>query len=215
MPPLSLNRVYRILYREYGPQRWWPGDTPFEIAIGAILTQNVSWNNVETAIAALKTNRLLAPKALHAMAPAETAPFIRSTGYFNQKAKKIGNFLEWFARYRFSFRRLGAMDLPLLRGELLSVNGIGPETADSILLYALGKKIFVVDAYTRRIFERLGILAGGETYARAQGIFHEKFRGDLREYNEYHALIVRHGKGICRKKPLCGECCLGSYCPRA
>ncbi|HPI22958.1 MAG TPA: hypothetical protein PLE73_07165, partial [Spirochaetota bacterium] len=210
--PLSLNRVFRALLRAYGPQHWWPGDTPFEIAIGAILTQNVAWTNVETAIAQLKEKRLLAPRALDAIPAPRIAPLIRSTGYYNQKAIKLKNFLAWFAGYRYSFARLHGVDTERLRRELLAVSGIGPETADSILLYALGRKLFVVDAYTVRLLGRLGIIGGGESYHDVQGLFHRRFRGGVGEYNEFHALIVNHGKYVCRTRPRCAECCLSRRC---
>ncbi|HSV95744.1 MAG TPA: endonuclease III domain-containing protein [Spirochaetota bacterium] len=208
----SLAAIYRALLARYGPQHWWPGETDFEIAIGAILAQNVSWTNVEKAIGRLKEEKLLAPRALHRI-PGETlALLIRPTGYYNQKAKKLRNFLDWFARYGYSFARLRALDTGRLRSELLTVNGIGPETADSILLYALEKKVFVVDAYTFRIFGRIGMLRGGEGYDEVQRLFHRRFRAGTREYNEYHALIVNHGKYFCKKTPLCGECCLARLC---
>ncbi|MGV7930550.1 MAG: endonuclease III domain-containing protein [Spirochaetota bacterium] len=208
----SVSAIYRALFARYGPQHWWPGETDFEIAIGAILTQNVSWTNVEKAIRRLKDEKLLSPRALHGASGETLAPLIRPTGYYNQKAKKLHNFLDWFARYGYSFARLRALDTAVLRGELLAVNGIGPETADSILLYALGKKVFVVDAYTLRIFGRIGILGGGEGYDEVQRLFHRRFRAGIDEYNEYHALIVNHGKYVCRKTPLCGECCLIRRC---
>ena len=208
----SLNQIYKIFFKAYGEQYWWPGDTPFEIAIGAILTQNVSWKNVETAIRNLKTEKLLSPKALYSAPDKKIAPLIRPTGYYNQKTKKINNFLKWFRNYNFSFKRLERVDLPALRDELLSINGIGPETADSILLYALSKNIFVVDAYTRRIFSRLGKFSEKSTYHEIQNFFHGHFKGDTGDYNEYHALIVKHGKDICRTKPLCGECCIRGLC---
>lgn len=209
---LSLNNIYRIFFKAYGEQHWWPGDTPFEISIGAILTQNVSWKNVETAILNLKKNRMLTPRALLEKSEKEIAPLIRPTGYYNQKAKKLKNFIEWFRGYNFSFKKVETMELAVLRDELLSVNGIGPETADSILLYALGKKIFVVDAYTRRIFTRTGFLKGHESYHEIQEMFHSRFPGSIQDYNEYHALIVKHGKDVCRTKPLCHDCCIRKYC---
>jgi endonuclease-3 related protein len=211
---ISLNRVYRLLLREYGRQGWWPGDSSFEIAIGAILTQNVSWTNVVTAIDRLRGAALLSPEALHNCTEKRIASLIRSTGYFNQKARKIKNFLDWFKGYRFSFDTLSAMDTSSLRRELLSIKGVGPETADSILLYALSKKVFVVDAYTMRIFVRMGMLTSSEKYSDVQRVFHRGFRGGIQDYNEFHALIVNHGKNVCAKKPLCGECCLEGFCQK-
>ncbi|TAL34516.1 MAG: hypothetical protein EPN93_12070 [Spirochaetes bacterium] len=210
---LTVNRVYDLLLREYGPQHWWPGRTDFEVAIGAILTQSVSWKNVESAIRTLRGERLLHPRRLHALGARELAPLIRPTGYFNQKAKKLLNFLDWFRGYGYSFAKAAGADTAILREELLAVNGIGPETADSILLYAMGRKVFVVDAYTRRVFTRLGILLGSESYDAIQRMFHARFRGGVPEYNEYHALIVNHGKEVCRKRPLCGRCRLARACP--
>ncbi len=209
---VSLNGIYKVFLNTYGPQHWWPGETPFEVAIGAILTQNVSWKNVDTAIGILKERGFMAPRPLYDLPAADIAPLIRSTGYYNQKAKKIRHFLEWFSRYGFSFRRLGSKDTADLRTGLLAVNGIGPETADSILLYALGRKVFVVDAYTMRIFSRIGILSGSENYAAVQDLFHRRFRGGAAEYNEFHALIVNHGKDVCRKKPHCVTCCVRPHC---
>ncbi len=214
MKPPSLNRIYKIFLNEYGKQHWWPGDTPFEISIGAILTQNVTWSNVEKAIAILKNKNLLNPKVLYSKNAEEIAPLIKPTGYYNQKAKKIKNFLEWFKKYNFSFGNLQGSGLSDIRDELLSINGVGPETADSILLYALFKKTFVVDAYTKRIFSRTGHLTGKEPYETIQVLFHKKFKGDTQDYNEYHALIVKHGKDVCKKKPVCDQCCLFDLCSR-
>jgi endonuclease III related protein len=210
----SPGGVYRLLLKEYGPQDWWPGDTAFEVAIGAILTQNVAWKNVEIAIRALKEAKLLSPRALHEAPGTMLAPLIRPTGYYNQKVKKIKNFLEWYRGRGYSFRNCRSAGTGVLREELLAVNGIGPETADSILLYALERKVFVVDAYTRRIFTRLGVLSGRESYHDIQRLFHARFRGDVPEYNEYHALIVNHGKNTCKKTPRCTECCLARVCAR-
>jgi len=182
----------------------------FEIAVGAILTQNVAWNNVNTALSSLKVRGMLDPVSLLDIGTAKLARIIRPTGYYNQKAKKIKNFIAWYGRY--SYRDLGRMDPVELRDELLSVSGIGPETADSILLYALNIRIFVVDTYTKRIFTRLGLLAGDRKYQEIQEMFHRDFKGSAREYNEYHALIVAHGKDFCKKKPACGTCCLRSLC---
>lgn len=225
-----LRAVYRRLLSFHGPQGWWPIVNPrlgtgeyhvgaprsaadfFEIAVGAILTQNVSWKNVDSALAVLKKKNLLSPEKLIRMTQARLAGLITSTGYYNQKAKKIKNFIRWYATCRFDWRMLREMDPSTVRSELLSVNGIGPETADSILLYSLGAKIFVVDAYTVRMFTRLGLLTGGEKYHAVQELFHLCFRGSAVEYNEYHALIVAHGKDYCKKKPACDTCCLARIC---
>jgi endonuclease-3 related protein len=225
-----LRSVYKKLLAFHGPQGWWPIINPstsqseyhlsaprnesdfFEIAIGAILTQNIAWNNVNRALISLKARGLLDPQQLRRTGTARLARIIRPTGYYNQKAKKIKNFINWYGCHGYRCRDLSRMDPDGLRKELLNVNGIGPETADSILLYAFNIKIFVVDAYTRRIFTRLGLLAGDPEYQEIQDLFHRQFKGSVREYNEYHALIVAHGKNVCKKKPLCGACCLQDLC---
>jgi len=222
--------VYRRLHAFHGPQGWWPIVNPetlaseyhvsaprnnedfFEIAIGAILTQNIAWKNVERGMTGLKRRGLLDPRSLAKIRKDRLGLIIRPTGYYNQKAKKIKNFISWYARYEYDARPLCQADPHALRDELLDINGIGPETADSILLYALNIRIFVVDAYTRRIFTRLGVLAGMEGYHDVQRLFHARFRGSLDDYKEYHALIVSHGKDYCKKKPRCGECCLSAMC---
>ena len=206
--------IYHRLYKAYGPQNWWPGETRFEVIVGAILTQQVSWNAVERAIAALKDNGLMDPKAL-ARAPVERiASLIRPTIYYNQKARKLKAFLEFLERrHRGDLDELFALPLTKLREELLSVHGIGEETADSIILYAAGKPSFVVDAYTRRILARLGLIAGNEPYDEIRTLFMENLPPDVRLYNEYHALLVRHGKERCRKRdPRCDNCSLGEIC---
>jgi endonuclease-3 related protein len=232
---IRMNRirsVYKRLLAFHGPRGWWPIVNPstlrseyhlkaprndmdsFEISIGAILTQNISWKNVDTALAALKNRGILDPLSMQRVRIKTLAGIIRPTGYFNQKAKKIKNFITLYRRYNYNLRELRGVEPSLLRKELLSVHGIGPETADSILLYALNIKVFVVDAYTRRIFTRYGILSGIENYHQVQELFHDLFKGTLQEYNEYQALIVAHGKDICKKKPLCGKCCLSGQCEK-
>jgi endonuclease III related protein len=224
--------VYRRLYRFHGPQGWWPIVNPrtlgseyhlnaprhssdfFEIVIGAILTQNIAWKNVDRAIYELKRHEALDPLSLRKMRIGKLGMLIRPTGYYNQKAKKIKNFLAWYGSYDYDCRTLRHADTETLRGELLSINGIGPETADSILLYALNKRIFVVDAYTHRIFSRIGLLKGKSGYHDVQELFHGQFRGSVDEYKDYHALIVAHGKDFCRKKPRCEACCLSDICEK-
>jgi endonuclease-3 related protein len=227
---MRLRPIYTRLLSFHGPQGWWPilnsrtGKSEYfvgaprnsrdfvEIAAGAILTQNVSWANAERAVAALKKNKLLDTVSLHTMATGTLAGLIRSAGYYNQKALKIKHFVDWHRSRDFRYQRLLEKDTFELRGELLGLNGIGPETADSILLYGLGRRIFVIDAYTRRIFIRLGIFSGNETYAELQAAFHSGFRGTAEEYNEYHALIVAHGKDYCKKIPRCDTCRLSDLC---
>jgi len=207
-----VNKIYQQLLSHYGPQHWWPGETQFEVTIGAILAQNVSWTNAAKAIGNLKKHNLLNPQKLFKKKVEAIAPLIKSSGYYNQKAGAIASFLRWFAHYNFSFETLQTLPTETLRTQLLSLHRIGPETADSILLYALDRKIFVVDAYTKRIFTRVGLLAGTEDYTTVQQFFHQHFEGTVYDYNEYHALIVKHGKDVCTKKPHCDECCIAKLC---
>ena len=202
-----LKEIYERLYRAFGPQHWWPGDTPFEVVVGAILTQNTSWKNVEKAIDNLKEKRLLSPRALRKIPVKRLAGLIKPTGYYNQKAKKIKNFMDFlFNNYSGSLKRMFSRDFLVLRGELLKVNGIGLETADSILLYAGNKPIFVVDAYTRRILSRHNLIDSHATYSEIQNYFMDNLDNRVRLFNEYHALLVRLGKEICRSKPNCEIC---------
>ncbi|MDH7553818.1 MAG: endonuclease [Spirochaetota bacterium] len=207
-----VNKIYQQLLSHHGPQHWWPGETQFEVTIGAILAQNVSWTNAAKAIENLKKHDLLQPQKLFKKKPEAIAPLIKSSGYYNQKAAAIATFLRWFKQYDFSFEILQKLPTERLREELLALPRIGPETADSILLYALERKIFVVDAYTKRIFTRLGILTGNEDYTAIQKMFHQNFEGTVHDYNEYHALIVKHGKDICTKKPHCDACYIADIC---
>jgi endonuclease-3 related protein len=204
----SLGNVYDILYKRYGPQGWWPGDTQFEVIVGAILTQNTAWSNVEKAIANLRrSGALRTPKAMAAKSMGDLAKLIRPAGYYNVKSLRLLNFLGFLEREcGMSIRRLSADGTASLRKRLLSVNGIGPETCDSILLYAFGRPVFVVDAYTRRIFSRHGLFGEGASYEHMQKVFTDALRRDARLFNEYHALIVRVGKELCRTRPRCGEC---------
>lgn len=203
-----LMKIYGKLYAAFGPQHWWPGDTPFEIAVGAILTQNTNWDNVERAIANLKRKKLLNARTLNSLSTREIAPIIRPAGYFNVKARRLKAFMKFFTEsYGGSFKRMSREESDLLRGQLRDVNGIGPETADSILLYALGRPMFVIDAYTRRVLSRHGIIGHDEPYEIYQGVFHSALKPDAALYNEYHALLVRVGKTYCRpRRPLCEHC---------
>lgn len=209
-----LLEIYHRLYAAYGPQHWWPGEGPFEVIVGAILTQQVGWRNVELAIAGLKTAGLMDPESL-ARAPLEQiAQIIRPTGYYNQKAKKLKAFLDFLnARYNADLNKLFSLPVDKLREELLSVRGIGEETADSIILYAAEKPSFVVDAYTRRILTRLGVINGEESYGEIRELFMKNLPEDVPLYNEYHALLVRHGKERCLKRnPRCAGCPLADMC---
>jgi len=199
--------IYNSLFKHFGPQDWWPGETPFEVIIGAILTQNTSWDNVEKAIVSLKASGKFTPEGLFKLQTDKLALLIKSSGYFNIKAKRLKNFLSFlFNDYEGNIDRLLKEDGHLLRHKLLNVNGIGPETADSILLYAAEYPIFVVDAYTNRIFSRHGYIPADATYHQIQELFVGNLPKDIQLYNEYHALIVRVGKELCRKTPRCNSC---------
>ncbi|NJD56029.1 MAG: endonuclease III domain-containing protein [Nitrospirae bacterium] len=202
-----LETIYASLYGAFGPQHWWPGETPLEIAVGAILTQNTNWKNVEKAIQNLKTNKVLSARALHTIDPAALASLIRPAGYYHVKTGRLKNFIGFLvAEYRGSVKLMARETLPVIRNKLLSVNGIGQETADSMLLYALGLPVFVIDAYTKRILSRHGILGHDLPYATYQHLFHSGIRNNVRLFNEYHALLVRLAKDFCRTTPCCNRC---------
>ncbi len=210
----QLHEIYARLYAHFGPQHWWPGDSDFEIIVGAILTQNTAWINVEQAITNLRRARLLTPSAIKRIPLPQLAQLIRPAGYFNLKAKKLKAFVRFlFERYHGKLADLFQLDLGTLRDELLAVYGIGPETADSIILYAARKPIFVVDAYTRRIFARLGLAHDQASYADLQALFMANLPHDVPLFNEYHALMVALGKNICvARVPRCPGCPLSELC---
>jgi len=202
-----LTEIYEILFERFGEQNWWPGDTPFEIIIGAILTQNTSWSNVERAIANLKSNNLLSAAKLHNLERPSLAELIRPAGYFNIKAKRLKNFLNWlFDEYAGSLDNLREVCTSVLREELLGVNGIGRETADSILLYAFERPCFVVDTYTFRMALRHGLIDPDADYEQLKDLFQSNLPEEVQLFNEYHALLVRLGKEFCKTKPLCESC---------
>jgi endonuclease-3 related protein len=210
----QLMSIYHTLFRAYGPQHWWPGDSPFEVLVGAVLTQNTSWANVEKAIANLKRERVLTFSRMFHVAPGKLALLIRPSGYFNIKAKRLRHLLLFIhTHYSDSLTRMFSADPARLRRQLLDVNGIGPETADSILLYAGEKPFFVVDAYTKRVFSRQGLIADNADYHAVQGLFMDNLIHNTMFYNEYHALIVRIGKEHCKKtRPLCSDCPISRQC---
>ena len=209
----SLVRIYRSLYGRFGPQRWWPADSPFEVMVGAVLTQSTSWKNVEKAVANLKKAGALSPEKLDAISTARLARLIRPAGYFNVKAKRLKSLISFLRRqYGYDIGRMRRNRKDTLRELLLGVHGIGPETCDSILLYALRKPIFVIDAYTKRIFSRCGISDPRASYGELQEMFTAGVPRSEKVYNEYHALIVKLGKDICRKKPKCGLCPIEKMC---
>ena len=202
-----LKELYDTLWAAWGPQGWWPGDTPFEVAVGAILTQNTNWGNVAQAITALKREELLTPQALHDLPESELARLIRPAGYYNLKARRLKNFLDFLANdYQYSMAHMADAELERLRPALLGVKGIGPETADSILLYALDKPTFVVDTYTFRILSRHGLILEACSYEELRQLFMEHLPPAVPIYQEYHALLVRLGKAWCRPQPRCPDC---------
>jgi len=212
-PPL--RAIYHELYRAWGPQGWWPGRTPFEVIVGAILTQNTAWTNVEQAIRRLRAQRALRPRVLHATPHAMLAEWIRPAGYFNVKARRLHAFTTLLVeQFDGQLKKLFALDDELLRTQLLSVNGIGPETADSIMLYAAGRPRFVVDAYTKRFMVRHGWTTEAADYDALATLFTDTLPVDTTLYNEFHALIVRLGKDHCRPRPRCENCPLRHRLPR-
>lgn len=203
----KLLEIYRRLYHAFGPQHWWPGESPFEIAVGAILTQNTNWANVERAIENLKKENVLSARSIHEIKTDGLASLIKPAGYFNIKSKRLKAFIHFLMNeYQGSMKRMGNKEMDTLRTELLNIHGIGYETADSILLYALDKPVFVIDAYTKRILSRHNIIRYDESYERIQDLFHTNLKRDAELFNEYHALFVRLGKTYCRKKPMCDGC---------
>jgi endonuclease-3 related protein len=208
-----LPDIYQRLISRFGPQHWWPAEEPFEVIIGAILTQSAAWSNVEKAIKNLRGAGALSPQALRGLSNPKLAELVYPCGYYNAKSLKLKAFALWLGNhYNDDLDKLFALDAADLRQQLLSVHGIGPETADSIILYAAGKPVFVIDAYTRRILGRLGLAPERDSYAAYQALFRENLPKDAKMFNEYHALLVYLGKNVCRRQPLCGECCLSEIC---
>ncbi len=205
------RQVFERLRLAYGTSGWWPAESGFEVMVGAVLTQNTAWANVERAIAELRRADLLAPEAIAAVGLGQLASLIRSSGYFNVKAARLKALVAWIHDSG-GLEALGRMPTEVLRARLLEVKGVGPETADDILLYAFHRPVFVIDAYTRRLFSRLGAIRGNEHYEILRRRFEEAFPDDVARLNEYHALIVRHAKDVCRSRPLCPGCALKDLC---
>ena len=225
---VNLLTVFDTLYRLHGRQHWWPGESPFEIMVGAVLTQNTAWSNVERAIANLSGADALDPHRIMALPEEVLAQYLRPAGYFNVKARRLRNLCRWYLEHG-TAETLASRNTDALRKELLSVNGVGPETADDILLYAFDRPVFVIDAYTRRIFSRLGLAHAVAGYEDFRRYIEDQLARELKVsrrahrrpshartlpglYNEYHALIVMHGKQICRTRPLCPKCPLLGTC---
>ena len=212
-PEGRVRDVYERLARRYGPRGWWPADGPFEVIVGAILTQRTAWTNVEKALANLKHANALSPAAMRALSAAELAQLIRPSGFYRSKARKLLAFLEMLdSRFEGDLDRLLAAPADELRASLLATHGIGAETADAILVYAARQPFFVVDAYSRRTFSRLGVRPARETYDAWQRLFEAPLPRDVALYGEYHALIVEHAKDVCRAAPLCDRCVLAAVC---
>ena len=209
----KLLKLYSELQTAYGSQSWWPADTPFEAILGAILVQSTAWRNVVKAIGNLKDADLLTPSRLGAIPQLELEELVRPSGYFRVKAKKLRAFLTHLeVHHNYRLDSLFAADIFTLREELLSIYGIGDETADSIILYAAGKPIFVIDSYTHRLLSRLGWTTGKYDYAKIQAIFMDALPHDVGLFSEFHALIDRHSSRICRKTPRCEECLIRAEC---
>jgi endonuclease-3 related protein len=203
----ELLEIYELLNGYFGDLHWWPAAEPFEMMVGAILTQNTAWTNVEKAIKALREKKVLTPAALFLMPEDELALIIRPSGYYHLKAGRLKAFVRFFMEeYSGCVTTMRAEELPRLRNKLLGVRGVGPETADSILLYACQKPIFVSDAYTKRIMLRHGIIGDDADYHAIQTLFMDHLQPDAALFNQFHAMIVKTGKTFCRKAPQCAGC---------
>ena len=210
----AYGQVYELLLTEFGPQDWWPAETPFEMMVGAILTQNTAWNQVEQSIFNLQSSGRFSAPGLLEMPDEELASHVRPSGFLWVKSHRLKALLKfWMETYGGKVSSTRDRSTPILREELLSVRGVGPETADCILVYALGRPSFVVDKYTRRLFARLGLIEGKVSYSEIQERFTSALTEDVLIYNEYHALIVALGKRNCRSTPLCQSCPLSFLCP--
>jgi endonuclease-3 related protein len=208
----DLLEMYRLMAGAFGPQHWWPAETPFEVMVGAILVQNTSWSNAALAVANLKERGLLDARRLVALGREDVAALIRPSRFYNMKAERLLVLVRWLLdRYDGGVDGMSRVPTEQLRQELLGLRGVGPETADSILLYAAERPVFVVDAYTLRVLSRHGLVAPGATYADLQRFFEDRLPRDVALYNEYHALLVALGKDICRPKPRCGDCPLRDF----
>jgi len=210
----TLTDVYRRLLERYGPQHWWPAESRFEVMVGAVLTQSAAWHNVEQAIFRLKAAGALTPAAIRSTPQEELASLVYSSGYYNAKARKLKALARYLGeRFDDDIDAMSREAPASLRAELLDVHGIGEETADDILLYAAGAPVFVIDAFTRRLVDRLGIAPPEASYSGYQALFEEALPAAAEMFGEYHALIVAVVKDACRKEPRCAGCCLLEVCP--
>ncbi|PID26540.1 MAG: endonuclease [Candidatus Cloacimonadota bacterium] len=218
MSKVLINTLFENLSNFYedfkcGGKSWWPADSEFEVMVGAILTQNTNWSNVEKAIINLKKEKLLTPKSILKVEENYLSEIIRPSGFYNQKSKRLKSISLWFGLYEFEVEKVKRVDTLNLRNELLSISGVGPETADSILVYAFGKPSFVIDSYTRRIMSRFGVDVP-KKYDDFKTMVEVCIPKDLNIYDYYHGLIVEHAKNFCRKKPLCEICPIGGVCKK-
>lgn len=208
-----LIKTYDRLFEHYGPQNWWPADSPFEVMIGAVLTQAAAWSNVEKALANLKDADALSSEAIRKMPLSDLAQLVYPSGYYNAKARKLKALCDFLHdRFADDIDAMARVPTSEIRKELLGVYGIGDETADDIVLYALGHPIFVVDTYTRRLMHRLGMASEDVSYSELQSLFMDNLAPDTQYFNEYHALIVRHAVVSCKKQPVCPDCPLLDIC---
>ena len=214
MKASQLVRVYHDLFAHYGPRHWWPADSPFEVMVGAVLTQNTAWTNVERALARVKGVVALEAAPMAALPVDVLADALRPAGYYNVKARRLQALCRWVVDQG-GMGALHGMETRPLRAGLLNVHGVGPETADDMVLYAFGRPVFVIDAYTRRLFARLGFVRNQESYEGLRARFERALPRDPVLYNEYHALIVEHAKTTCRTRPLCQNCILRPRCAAA
>ncbi len=212
-PAVELRKLFLLLRSRYGEPEWWPAQTPYEVCVGAILTQNTSWKNVERAISEMKRMGLMTPQSVADMNPSDLESVIRSSGSFRQKARRLISFSShMIEKHGGDFRKLVQEGVGKAREELLGLHGIGPETADSILLYACNMPVFVADAYSRRILGRIGMTPVDAPYSEVKRLVEERLPGETHLYNVFHALLVEHGKSVCRAKPLCSACFISSIC---
>lgn len=209
----DVRSLYDLIFDVYGPQHWWPGDGPFDVIVGAILTQNTNWKNAEKALCALKTANVRSFDAIGDTNREVLADLIRPSGSFNQKARKLHEFSALLKTdFHDCLDRLLELPTYRLRSTLLGIWGVGEETADDIILYAAGKPSFVIDTYTRRVVDRLGWQVEGNRYSDYQSLFMDRLPADAALFNEYHALLDEHASRVCKPTPMCGSCCLNDIC---